>query len=164
MYAEGKLSKPTRTCTSASKHAHTLTQSHFPKKNFNFPSVWLGGNRSHVSVCWRRAENIWKQCVWAALCVLGDYSQNYLSNISARWGRESAEHVSPSHKPDFFISLPFWGVGSLEVKWLIGSSTQHPPGLSSFWPAAAVGGVWPLALRCEESPTARPRLHIWNHT
>ncbi len=157
----------THTCTSASKHAHTLMQTHFPWTNFH---DWAG--IVHMYLCVGAAQRTsGNSAVCAALCVLGDCLQNYLSNISARWGRERRTCVPLPQAWFLFISLPFWGEGSLgephsvapswplreetrtpqhwfpsfcsdflEVKRSIGPSIQHPPGLFGFWPAA-VGGV-----------------------
>lgn len=146
-------------------HLNTHTPSRNPISPIDKLSFLLGvtGRESFTCICvlaplGEHLETV--QC--EQLCVFLGTARKITCQTFRPDGGESGEHVSPYHKPDFFIFPPFLRyVGSLEVKWLIGSSTQHPPGLSSYWPAT--GGVGPLALRCEKGPTARPRLHIWNH-
>lgn len=78
-----------------------------------------------VGAAWRTSGN---SAVWAALCVLGDCSQNYLSNILARWGRERRTCVPPSPPPGFFVSLLFF---FKEVGW----NTHCSPFLTSSFQA-----------------------------
>lgn len=104
---EGKLNKPTRTCTSVSKHAHTLM--HFPWTHFNFSSVWLGGNHSHVSVCWRCTVNIWKQCcVSSFVCSWGLLAKLLVKHFGQK-GERVENMCPPPTSLTFLVSLPFWG-------------------------------------------------------
>lgn len=111
---EGKLNKLTRTHAPVHLNMRTLSWKPIsPEQTLISPQCdWAG--IVHMYLCVGTAQRTsGNSAVWAALCVLGDCLQNYLSNISARWGRERRTCVPLPQAWFFLVSLPFWDEGSL---------------------------------------------------